>query len=101
MNVELVKVNTLLNLAIIPETVLQDLLLCHLIPVVVRFKIYWLSLKRFSFKKILMHVLLRIQLKLYMCQLLFLFLNRESTLNVYNCKFSNVCHDSNLTNFMN
>ena len=72
------KLNTILNLAVIMEILPQDLLLCDFLTVLARFKKYWLSLSRYSASKVSNVRFAKIQLKHYTCQLLFLLIDRES-----------------------
>ena len=78
-NEKLLKPNTVLNLVNALKTLLQDLLLCDLINVSARFQKYSLSLRRYSTSKSSYFIFAKSLIDNIICQLLFIFLNRESS----------------------
>ena len=67
-----------------------------------RFLKYGLSLMRFfNFEKFLFYVLPKTLLKLYICQLSFIFPNWKCNRNVNSGKFSNVNNEFNVRNVRN
>ena len=76
-NQELSKLNSFINSENILETLLKNVSLCELLTAFAKFPKYVLSFIRYSTLKS-SRFMFKIQLKPYMCHLLFIFLDRES-----------------------
>ena len=77
-NQQLSKLYTFISSENILETLLKNVLLCDLLTAFGKFPKYLLSFIRYSTLKVPDFFFFKIQLKSYMCQLLFIFLDRES-----------------------